>query len=563
MDIKKEARKYAIKNAFLHNGKADVKAVVGKLIALDHELSKNLSRHIKEITEEVDKVNAMGAEEIRKEFLPIEKTYELKPKEKVAGLKPIEWAEKGGKVVTRYAPNPNGLMHLGNARAALMSWEYAEKYKGKFILRFDDTDPKVKKPIENAEEIFREDLGWLGIKVGEVYFASDRLDIYQKHMEKLIEKGKAYVCICDVEEWREKITKGNPCECRERNPEKQMKLFEDMKSGKIKEGKAVLRLKTDLKSKDPSLRDWWMAKVVNSPEHPGAGKNVHLWPSYNFASAIDDHELGVTLIIRGQEHAQNAEKQGFVYGYLGWDYPDSIHTGRIKLEKMVLSTSKTREGIERGEYSGWDDPRLGTLKALRRRGFQAKTLREILEEIGVKSSDTTVTMKALIAVNKKYVDEKAERFAFMEEPMKLKAEKCKKMRVGKPVHPDFPEKGERDFELKEGVNEFWIPKSEVTGKKRGDKLRMRHAFNVRVETVGDLEAEAEFIGERKADFPVLSWIKNEVQCEVLMPDNLKKHGIIDAEIQAKKEGQIVFLERFGYARIDSLKEKIVLVYAHE
>ncbi len=203
--------KYAVKNAVEHSGKAELKAVISKLMAIDKELAKNLSKEIKEITKTVESVNSMDKKELEEKFnsMDFNELPERKQKEEMQ----LDWAEKE-QVVTRYAPNPNGPFHLGNARALLNSFEYAKKYNGKFILRFDDTDPKTKKPIKNAEQIFKEDMNWLGVKADETFFASDRMEIYYSFMKKVISIGKAYVCSCEKEKWKQLIDENKGCECR-------------------------------------------------------------------------------------------------------------------------------------------------------------------------------------------------------------------------------------------------------------------------------------------------------------------------------------------------------------
>ncbi len=541
MGVKEDAYKYAIKNAYLHRGKASVGAVVGKVIALNKGV--NAKEEMPCIREAVSKVNGMGFDEIEKEFMIFrEKGYELKPKEKEGGLPKLDWAggEGGEKVVTRYAPNPNGPFHLGNARAAILSHEYARMYNGKFILRFEDTDPKVKKPIDNAEAIFREDLEWLGCKIDEVYFASDRLEIYHAYMKKVIELGQAYVCVCDVEGWREKIKKREGCPCREKCKEEQMALFEKMLSNELKEGGAVLRIKTDLGHPDPSVRDWWAGKAVDRPRHNRAENKFHVWPSYNFQSAVDDHLMGVTYIIRGQEHSQNEVKQKFLYRYFGWVYPHSFHFGRVKLEGMVLSTSKIRAGIERGEYEGWDDPRLGTIRALRRKGFDPRALKDIILEVGMKSSDTTVEVKKLADADKKYIEGKSERISFIEEPMQLD------------VHyaPEVRDRG-----LGEGTQSLLVPREEISKARGKNVVRLRELYNVKIVDVGELQASAEYAGGQSLKLPLLTWIVGGRDVEIVMPDNSKKHGVAESRLYEMGEGDIVYLEKFGYTRVDKQENR--------
>ena len=550
MNAKEQAYKYAVKNAFLHNGKASASAVVGKLKALNPDMEAGELFPIAQAA--VKEVSSLSTEKLEAEYKRFEaEGFELKPKPKKEGLPELEWAEKG-KVVTRYAPNPNGPMHLGSARAAILSHEYARKYHGKFLLRFDDTDPKVKKPIKDPESVFLDELGWLGCKVDRVFFASDRLQVYESYMEKLLKAGHAYVCTCTPDEWRAKIRKEKACKCRELPPKKQLERFKKMRDHKFKEGKAVLRIKTSLSHKDPSVRDWWVAKVVDNPVHPRASVEQHLWPSYNFASAIDDHELGVTLIIRGQEHQQNETKQLFLYNYFGWEYPHSIYTGRVMLEKAVLSTSKIREGIEKGVYIGWSDPRLGTIAALRRRGFQSETIRKIILAIGTKPNDTTIEWDYLASENRRLLEGKAEKVSALNEPFKLvvKGGPAKKVSYGGRV-----------VVLQEGLQDFFVEKQAIE-RSTGMVLRLRNAYNVKVKKVSELYAIAEFAGDKKTE-PVIPWISEEAEIEITMPDATKEKKIVDSTVLKKKPGEIIFIDHFGYCRVDSREAKKVLAwFAH-
>ncbi|PJA18997.1 MAG: glutamate--tRNA ligase, partial [Candidatus Diapherotrites archaeon CG_4_10_14_0_2_um_filter_31_5] len=224
--LKQLTLKYAVKNAIEHQGKAELKAVISKLMAIDKNLAKNLSVEIKEITEIVEKVNSMDKKELEEKFNSFDSFDEL-PERKHKEEMQLDWADKE-KVVTRYAPNPNGPIHLGNARALLNSHEYARKYNGKFILRFDDTDPKVKKPMANPEIVFKKDFDWLGVKVDEMYFASDRMEVYYAFMKKIISMGKAYVCFCEKEKWKELIDQNKGCSCREKDAKEQAKEFDKM-----------------------------------------------------------------------------------------------------------------------------------------------------------------------------------------------------------------------------------------------------------------------------------------------------------------------------------------------
>jgi len=542
--MEKAAYKYAIKNAVQHDGKANVQAVVGKLKALFPDA--DIKQAIKVAQHATEKVNSMKLDEIQQEFNRLEKEegYELKPKQKEPGLPELPWA-KGQKVVTRFAPNPNGPMHIGSARAAILSYEYAAKYKGSFILRFDDTDPKVKKPMENAEEIFRKDLEWLGCKIDKIYFASDRLEIYRKYMAELIEKGRAYVCTCNPEDWRKKIKQQSACPCRDKSPKEHMRRFEKMVNNEYKEGEAVLRIKTLLSHRDPSVRDWWIAKVVDNPMHPRAKKSEHVWPSYNFASAIDDHLLGTTLIIRGQEHKQNETKQVFLYNYFGWEYPHTIYTGRVMLEGVVLSTSRTKEAIEKGMYTGWDDPRLGTLIALRKRGFLPETIRKIILDIGTKPNDTTIEWDMLVAINRELISDKSPRITALEEPARLIVEF--------PPEKEVKISDEIKLNLNAGLQDFFVEKSVLQSAK--GTLRLRNAYNIKVKKVTPMQAFAEYVGDAKIE-PIVPWILQPIELYITMPDTTIVKKFVDKKIGFKVNGTY-YIDNFGFVHIINISENTI------
>ncbi|MDZ4256915.1 MAG: glutamate--tRNA ligase family protein, partial [archaeon] len=355
--LDEDAYRYAIRNAHAHSGKAEVGALIGKLKALHPQT--DVKQLVPIAQEAVARVNSMDSSAISGEYTRFESEgFELHIPEKKGGLEDLAWADHEP-VNTRYAPNPSAPGHLGHLRPALLSHRYASKYGGTFLLRFDDTDPKLKKPIAGGEQMYLEDLAWFGIAPDQVVRASDRLGLYHDYMRQLVGMGHAYVCTCAIEGWRKLTLAKKACPCREEEAGIQSQKLEQMLTHSFKQGEAVLRIKTDLTLDDPSQRDWWAARIVDNPHHYRV-KDQYLWPSYNFASAIDDHVLNITLIIRGQEHYQNMLKQKWVYTHFGWAYPHSFHHGRLLMTGTDLSKSKMLEGILNGKYTGWDDPRLFT-----------------------------------------------------------------------------------------------------------------------------------------------------------------------------------------------------------
>jgi len=572
MNLEEAVLKYALINAYQHNGKANPKAVIGKVLGENPELRPRAREIIPLVNEVVEKVNSLSIEEQEaklREIYPEFFEEKEEKKEEKKGLPPLPKAEKG-KVVTRFAPNPDGVFHLGNARAAILSHEYARLYNGKFILRFDDTDPKVKRPEPIFYEWILEDLEWLDMKPDEVHTASDRLELYYDYAEKLIKMGKAYVCTCPPEKFRELRDRGIPCPHREEPPEVQLKRWRKMLNGEYREGEAVVRIKTDLNHPNPAVRDWPALRIIDNPSHPRTGNKYRVWPLYNFASAIDDHELGVTHIFRGQEHAENETRQRYLYEYLGWEYPVAVHHGRLSIEGVVLSKSKTRKGIEEGRYLGWDDPRLGTIRALRRRGIRPEAIKELIVEVGIKTSDTTVSWDNLAAINRRIIEPIANRYFFVADPVPMYVEGYDMEFTAEiPLHPDHPERGTRKLKFEPG-NPVYVSKDDTGLFRPGNFVRLKDLFNVEIIESGEDGIRARFHSvryevAREKRWRMVHWVTKGKPCEVLVPEGeelLVRRGLLESDADVKVDDVVQF-ERFGFVRIDAVEpERIVAIFAH-
>ncbi|MCX6800966.1 MAG: glutamate--tRNA ligase [Candidatus Diapherotrites archaeon] len=552
--VRAMALKYAIKNAYSHGGKADVGAVIGKMKALFPDL--DIAKAMPHISGAVKEANEMKKEQLEKKFLEFEKEgWELKHVEKEKTLPELEWIGKE-KLVTRVAPNPSGAMHLGHARPAILTDEYVKKYGGKYILRFDDTDPKIKVPVAGIEKEFLGEFRWLGIKIDETANASDNLKEYYNVVEELIKKGKAYVCFCEAEEWRKLISKSKECPCRKKDEKEQMEEWKKMLTHEIKEGEAVVRIKTDLKNKDPSVRDWWLAKVVDAVEHPNReAAKMHVWPSYNLASSVDDHRMEINFIIRGQEHAQNETKQRYLYEYMKWKYPHALYHGKLaKVGDMLLSKSKISELMKKGSITSDDDPRLATLKALRRRGFTPQAIRKIIVDMGVNPSEAKVSMENFAAANKSVLGNVAE-FPFFEEAVEVEA-----YNVGNGAGECYGEK----IEFEGPIEKFLVDKKELKRHKAGEIIRFKKAFNVKLDEVSEYGGKATFSSYSKADanYPIVSWLENQVDVELLMSDGTKKMGFTAPSIL--EASGVIHFEGVGYANIEAKSEGMVkCVFSYE
>ncbi|WP_010477081.1 glutamate--tRNA ligase [Thermococcus zilligii] len=572
MEVETLIWKYALINAYQHGGKAEPKAVVGKVLGENPELRGKAKEITPLVNEIVGKVNSLSLEEQEaklKELYPEFFEGKKEKREEKKGLPPLPKAEKG-KVVTRFAPNPDGAFHLGNARAAILSHEYARMYDGKFILRFDDTDPKVKRPEPIFYEWIKEDLEWLGFKIDEIHSASDRLEIYYDYAEKLIKMGKAYVCTCQPEEFSELRDRGIACPHREEPVEVQLKRWRKMLNGEYKEGEAVVRIKTDLKHPNPAVRDWPALRIVDDPDHPRTGNKYRVWPLYNFASAIDDYELGITHIFRGQEHAENETRQRYIYDYFGWEYPVTVHHGRLSIEGVILSKSKTRKGIMEGKYLGWDDPRLGTIRALRRRGIRPEAIRELIIGVGLKRSDATISWDNLAAINRKIVEPIANRYFFVADPVPMYVEGAGEFVAEIPLHPDHPERGVRRLRFEPG-KPVYVSRDDMELFKPGNFVRLKDLFNVEIEEVGEEGIRAKFHSvdyetAKENRWKMVHWVTEGRPCEVLVPEGdelILRKGLLEADAEVKVD-DIVQFERFGFVRIDEVKkEKVVAIFTHK
>ncbi|NJE75552.1 glutamate--tRNA ligase [Thermococcus sp. ES12] len=572
MNVEELILKYALINAYTHKGKANPKAVIGKVLGENPELRPKAKEIIPLVNEIVERVNGMSIEEQEsklKEIYPEFFEAKKEKREEKRGLPPLPKAEKG-KVVTRFAPNPDGAFHLGNARAAILSHEYARLYGGKFILRFDDTDPKVKRPEPIFYEWIKEDLEWLGFKIDEIHIASDRLEIYYDYAEKLIRMGKAYVCTCEPEKFRELRDKGIACPHRDEPVEVQLERWRKMLNGEYKEGEAVVRIKTDLNHPNPAVRDWPALRIIDNANHPRVGDKYRVWPLYNFASAIDDYELGVTHIFRGQEHAENETRQRYIYDYFGWEYPVTVHHGRLSIEGVILSKSKTRKGIQEGKYLGWDDPRLGTIRALRRRGIRPEAIRELIIEVGLKRSDTTISWDNLAAINRRIIEPIANRYFFVADPIPMWVEGYEEEFTAEiPLHPDYPERGVRRLKFTPG-KPVYVSKDDMELFKPGNFVRLKDLFNVEIIEVSEEGIRAKFHSveyeiAREHRWRMVHWVTEGKPCEVLVPEGdelIVRKGLLESGAELKVD-EVVQFERFGFVRIDEVGEKVVAIFAHK
>ena len=540
--MKEKIKQLALENAIKY-GQARPGAVIGHLAA-DKKI-KNIKKLIPEINKIINEVNSLSNEERLRLYKPIKKEKKIEKKE-LPNLKNPK------KVVMRFMPSPSGPAHIGHSYVCSLNSEYCKKYKGKFILKIDDTNPENIYPL--AYDMLENELQWLTKNnIKQILKSSERLEIYYKYAKKLIKSKHAYVCTCNPDIFRELRAKSQPCPCRDLKD--QEKKFQDMFK-KYSPGQAVLRIKTNIKDKNPAMRDFPVLRI-NDHFHPITKNKYKVWPLMNFSSAIDDLDLKVTHSIRAKEHADNAKKQAIIHKYLKVKTPESLFVGRINFTDLKVSASQTRRLIEDGKYSGWYDPRLPFLAALRKRGFQPEAFIKYALDVGVTLTDKTVSkeefFKKIEHFNKEIIDKTSNRYFFIENPKKIKIKKAPKINTKAPLHPDFPKRGSRILKTK---GEFYIQ-----DKLEKNKIyRFMHLFNFK---------NNEFISEKydpRLDATLIHWLpvsKDLVNVEIVMPDASIKKGLGEPSLKKVKVDSIVQMERMGFCKLDEKKKnKLIFYYAH-
>ncbi len=573
--VRKLALRYAIQNA-LRYGKAKQGPVINKILGENPHLRAFARDVAKIVVQVVDEVNRMSSEEIRRLAEELQISEERKVAEEAKQLPPLPNVDKWGCVTTRFAPNPDFLIHLGNARAAILSHEYARMYGGKFILRFEDTDPRIKKPLPEAYEMIREDLRWLGMHWDEEYIQSQRMEIYYEIAKKLIEVGGAYVDLCPPEKFRELRNAGKACPHRDEPPEVHLERFEKMLSGEYAEGQAVLRVKTDLSHPDPGVRDWVAFRIIDTSRnpHPVVGDRYIVWPTYNFAAAVDDHLMGVTHILRGREHAVNTVKQMFLYKHLGWVYPEVVHFGRVNLEGFILSKSKIKQLLRKypDRFLGLDDIRFGTLSALRRRGILAETIKQLIMELGVKHTDASVSWDNVAALNRKIADSLCRRVFAVLNPVRVVLDGLElPTRVRLRYHPTRTELGYREYTIEKPI--VYLQREDAELLKRNKFLRLMEFVNIEYveERRDEIVAKVRGFDVREAKqlgAQIIHWVplEHSVNIELYRAEGLRMRrprGVAEAVLR-NLVGEVVQMVRIGFGRVDrASKTKVIVMFAHE
>lgn len=400
----------------------------------------------------------------------------------------------GGKVYTRFPPEPNGYLHIGHAKSICLNFGTAIKYGGKCNLRYDDTNP-VKEDVEYINSI-EEDVKWLGFTWDERLWASDYFGTMFNGAVELIKKGKAYVCELTPEEMkthRGTLTEaGKESPYRNRSIEDNLDLFNRMKAGEYKDGELVLRAKIDMSSPNINMRDPIIYRIAHVTHH-NTGDEWCVYPMYDYAHPIEDAIEGITHSLCTLEFEDHRPLYDWVLREIGWwpNPPQQIEFARLNITHTMMSKRYLKALVDEGSVENWDDPRMPTIAGLRRRGYTPEAIRDFCDRIGVAKANSTVDVELLEHCVREDLKEKIESRNVVFDPIKVvitnyPEDKIEEVEVEN--NKEKPEMGNRSVPFS---NEIWVDGAdfqEIPERKYfrlfpGNEVRLKGAYFIKVNEV--------------------------------------------------------------------------------
>jgi glutaminyl-tRNA synthetase len=394
--------------------------------------------------------------------------------------------KNGGRVHTRFPPEPNGYLHIGHAKSICLNYGLAEQYNGKFNLRFDDTNP-TKEEQEYVDSII-DDVRWLGAEWEDrLFYASDYFQQLYDWAIQLIKAGKAYVCDLSAEEVRgHRGTLSEPginSRYRERSVEENLDLFTRMEQGEFPDGTRTLRAKIDMASPNINLRDPVMYRIKHASHHR-SGDRWCIYPSYDYTHGQSDSIEGITHSICTLEFENHRPLYDWFCEALGIHHPQQIEFARLNLTYTVMSKRKLLQLVQEKHVAGWDDPRMPTIRGLRRRGYTPESLRAFCERIGVAKFNSTIDMAWLEDAIRADLNDRAPRAMGVLRPLKVIIEnypKGQSEELEAANHPQIPEMGTRIVPFS---RELWIEADDYMENapknfyrlSQGREVRLRYAY---------------------------------------------------------------------------------------
>ncbi len=560
-------RKYAIKNA-MDYGTAREGAVISKVLSEKPELKHSMKELALEVRSMVAEINGYGKEDLEREYGKYADEFRAAAEEKAERTaKPnisIPEAVRGA-FVTRFPPEPNGYMHIGHAKPAFLERELTDKYNGKMILFFDDTNPEKEK--QEFVDAIKKDLAWLGIAYDSECYASDNVWRMYEFAESAIRSGDLYVCTCTIEQMKKGRETGTGCAHKSQSGEENIALWKGMLNGSIGEG-AIVRLNGDMKSLNTVMRDPTMFRI-KIDRHYRQGDKYRVWPTYNFSTPIMDSLNGMTDIIRSKEYELRDELYAKVLDMLGLRKP-RVHTiSRLEILNNVTSKRTIIAMIKDGTIKSFDDPRLITISALRRRGIRPAAIREFALSFGMGKANTKVELQKLLDYNRKLVEGDAVRLLFARDPLVMRVSGMGPDGVKVSMNPSGTLNGKREYTIKDSV---CIDADDREALREGSMVRLRDAFNVSVGPADGDILSGKYAGAEPTTPPRIRWVAPEsaIKATLLVIGDLLRdekpneegllsvEGLIEGAASNLKEGDIVSLDRRGLFKLDDIKSMMFI-----
>jgi len=405
----------------------------------------------------------------------------------------VEAGRNQGRVVTRFPPEPNGYLHIGHAKSIQVNFGMAEEFGGRCNLRFDDTNPLKEEAL--YYQSIQDDVRWLGYEWAERRHASDYFQQLYDFAVHLIRKGNAYVDSLapeQIREYRGTLTEpGRDSPYRDRPVDESLDLFERMRNGAFADGEHVLRAKIDMASGNINLRDPVLYRIRNAPHHR-TGDAWCIYPMYDYAHCVSDALEGVTHSLCTLEFEDHRPLYDWILDNIPAPcHPQQIEFARLNIDFTVLSKRRLATLVADGHVEDWDDPRMPTVAALRRRGFTPRAIRNFCAQIGVSKQESIIPMGVLENALRDDLNERAPRTMAVLEPLKVVLSNFPEVEtrwVKAPVHPQNPDLGEREIPL---TREVYIeagdfmedPPKKFFRLKPGGEVRLRNAFIIQCDKV--------------------------------------------------------------------------------
>jgi len=596
----------ALKNALDFNNTIKIDVVISKTFPISKYLvgKNNIKELVPDIKEIASELNGISIEEKKTLYDSIilennhyledlkndtwakdnaKKTLEDKKKKTTTGneiefeLPNLDGAVQG-KVVTRFPPEPNGYPHIGHAKAAVIDEEYARKYGGKLILRYDDTNPQKEK-IEYYGAI-KDGLDWLQVKPDEIKNTSDDILKIYEYGKELIKKNFAYVCSCSQEDIKRNRLNAVACGCTNNSIENNLSEFENMISGNYDQNQAIVRYRGNMSSLNTAMRDPTLFRIIKGGLHPKVGSKYSLWPTYDLAAPIEDSLDGVTHAFRTKEYELRNKLYFSILDNLSLTKPKLIEFSRLEFEGIPVSKRKITPLIEKGIIKSWDDPRLPTLMGLRRRGILPEAIRKFVLSLSITLSETKPSMEILESFNRKMLDSKARRLFFVKNPVRLNIDSLGTDAVEIRNHPTL-DMGKRTVRV---GNIIYISNDDAIKLKIGDTLRLMDLCNIEILSIEknlkmdndggngrNIVINAKNKGnEISHNMPKVQWVsKSDSQnYRILRPlplysgdkyneNNLiEDYGLSESYISKLELGTVIQFVRYGFCKIDDYSTAI-------